>query len=60
MADADTLKAGILKAVAGAESLDALEEVRVAALGRKGSHHRGHEGAGRAAGGRAARTRARR
>ena len=37
MADADTLRAGILKAVAGAESLDALEEIRVAALGRKGS-----------------------
>ena len=37
MADADTLKAEILKAVAAAADLDALEQVRVGALGRKGS-----------------------
>jgi phenylalanyl-tRNA synthetase alpha chain len=37
MADADTLKAEILKAVAEAGDLDALEQVRIAALGRKGS-----------------------
>jgi phenylalanyl-tRNA synthetase alpha chain len=37
MADAETLKAEILKAVAEATDLDALEQVRVAALGRKGT-----------------------
>ncbi len=37
MADAETLKHDILKSVAEAASLNALEEIRVAALGRKGS-----------------------
>jgi phenylalanyl-tRNA synthetase alpha chain len=37
MADADQLKSDILKAVAEADSLDALESIRVTALGRKGT-----------------------
>ncbi len=37
MTGADQIKADILKAVEGAETLDALEDVRVGALGRKGT-----------------------
>jgi phenylalanyl-tRNA synthetase alpha chain len=37
MTDADQIRADILKAVEGAETLDALEDVRVGALGRKGT-----------------------